>query len=141
MEPFPPVDQADVTFSGTADFIIVGLGAAGAAAAIDAKRAGLDVLVLERASGGGGSTAAAGGYVYCGGGTHVQAANGFEDSVEDMIAYLSACMPQPDPAKIRAYCEDSVAHFSWLEAQGVPFNEKYYPGKHFEVPTDETLSY
>jgi succinate dehydrogenase/fumarate reductase flavoprotein subunit len=71
----------------------------------------------------------------------VQAANGFDDSVENMIAYLTASMSRPDPAKIRAYCENSVAHFSWLEAQGVPFNEKFYPGKHVELPTDETLSY
>jgi len=141
MESFPPVTHARAEFSDTAGFVIVGLGAAGAAAAIDARKAGLDVLVIERASGGGGSTAASGGYVYCGGGTHVQEANGFRDSVENMIAYLTASMPQPDPAKIRAYCEDSVAHFNWLEARGVPFNEKYYPGKHVEIPTDETLSY
>lgn len=141
MESFPPVPHLDAAFSDSAEFVIVGLGAAGAAAAIDAKKAGLDVLVIERASGGGGSTAASGGYVYCGGGTRVQEANGFHDSVDNMVAYLTASMPQPDPAKIRAYCENSVAHFNWLEAQGVPFNEKYYPGKHFEVPTDETLSY
>jgi succinate dehydrogenase/fumarate reductase flavoprotein subunit len=124
-----------------ADLIIVGLGAAGAAAAIDAANAGLDVLVIERASGGGGSTAASGGYIYCGGGTTVQAANGFDDSVEDMIAFLTCEMPAPPHDKIQAYCADSVAHFEWLKAQGVPFNTKYYGGKHFEVPSDETLSW
>jgi succinate dehydrogenase/fumarate reductase flavoprotein subunit len=125
----------------SADLIIVGLGAAGAAAAIDAARAGLDVLVIERASGGGGSTAASGGYLYLGGGTEVQAANGFADSAEDMIAFLTCEMPDPPHDKIRAYCEDSVEHFEWLKAQGVPFNSKYYGGKHFEVPSDETLSW
>ena len=124
-----------------ADLIVIGLGAAGAAAAIDAAGAGLDVLVLERASGGGGSTAASGGYIYLGGGTEVQAANGFADSVEDMIAFLTCEMPDPPHDKIRAYCEDSVAHFEWLKAQGVPFNTKYFGGKHFEVPSDETLSW
>lgn len=123
------------------DMIIVGLGAAGAAAAIDAAAAGLDVRVLERASGGGGATAASGGYIYLGGGTDVQAANGFEDSVEDMIAFLTCALPDPPHAKIRAYCEDSVAHFEWLRRQGVPFNNRYYGGKHFEVPSDETLSW
>ena len=87
MQSITPLSAQGVTFSDTADLIIVGLGAAGAAAAIEGARAGLDVLVLERASGGGGSTAASGGYVYCGGGTRVQKANGFDDSVEDMIAY------------------------------------------------------
>ncbi|MCP3735882.1 FAD-dependent oxidoreductase [Sphingomonas sp. RP10(2022)] len=124
-----------------ADLIVVGLGAAGASAAIDAARAGLDVLVLERASGGGGSTAASGGYLYLGGGTSVQTANGYADSVEDMIAFLTCEMPDPPHDKIRAYCEASVAHFEWLKAQGVPFNTKYFGGKHFEVPSDETLSW
>jgi 3-oxo-5alpha-steroid 4-dehydrogenase len=141
MQTVSPISSEGVSFTDTADLIVVGLGAAGASAAIEGSRAGLDVLVLERASGGGGSTAASGGYVYCGGGTRVQKANGFDDSVADMIAYLTAVTPQPDAVKIRAYCEESVAHFNWLEAQGVPFNEKYYAGKHFEVPTDETLSY
>jgi succinate dehydrogenase/fumarate reductase flavoprotein subunit len=125
----------------SADLIVVGLGAAGAAAAIDAAAAGLDVLVIERTSGGGGSTAASGGYLYLGGGTSVQTANGFDDSVEDMIAFLSCEMPDPPLDKIRAYCEDSVSHFEWLQRQGVPFNTKYFGGKHFEVPTDETLSW
>ena len=54
----------DVTgWSDEADVVIVGLGAAGASAAIEAKRAGADVLVLERASGGGGASAIAGGHL------------------------------------------------------------------------------
>lgn len=136
-----PTRADQVVFGETADLLIVGLGAAGASAAIDAATAGLDVLVLERASGGGGSTAAAGGYIYIGGGTDAQAANGFEDSVEDMIAFLTCEMPDPPHDKIRAYCEESVDHYAWLKRQGVPFNTKYYGGKHFEVPSDETLSY
>ena len=141
MQVLSPVSSAGVRFSDEADLIVVGLGAAGASAAIEGRANGVDVLVLERASGGGGSTAASGGYVYCGGGTRVQKANGYDDTIEDMVAYLTAVTPRPDVVKIRAYCEESVAHFNWLETQGVPFNEKYYPGKHFEVPTDETLSY
>lgn len=137
----PPTPVEQVTFGDTADLLIVGLGAAGASAAIDAAAAGLDVLVLERTSGGGGSTAAAGGYIYIGGGTDAQAANGFDDSVEDMIAFLTCEMPDPPHDKIRAYCEDSVEHYAWLKRQGVPFNTKYYGGKHFEVPSDETLSF
>lgn len=125
----------------TADVIIVGLGAAGASAAVAAGEAGLDVLVIERASGGGGSTAASGGYLYLGGGTEVQTANGFSDSVDDMIAFLTCEMPDPPHDKIRVYCEDSVDHYGWLKRHGVPFNTKYFGGKHFEVPSDETLSW
>lgn len=133
--PTPPIAQHG------ADVIIVGLGAAGASAAIAAAEAGLDVLVLERASGGGGSTAASGGYLYLGGGTEIQKANGFADSVDDMIAFLTCEMPDPPHDKIRAYCENSVEHYQWLKSHGVPFNTKYYGGKHFEVPSDETLSW
>lgn len=141
MEVFKPVPVAEASFSQEADLVIVGLGAAGASAAIEGRAKGLDVLVVERASGGGGSTAASGGYIYIGGGTDAQKANGFEDTVENMIAYLTCEMPDPPHDKIRAYCEESVSHYEWLKAQGVPFNTKFYGGKHYEVPGDETLSY
>jgi len=52
-----------VSFDDTADFIVLGLGAAGASAALEARAGGLDVLVLERASAGGGSSALCGGYI------------------------------------------------------------------------------
>ena len=71
-----------------ADVVVVGLGAAGASAAIEARLAGAEVVVLERASGGGGLTATAAGHLYLGGGTRVQRACGFDDAVGDMIAYL-----------------------------------------------------
>ena len=122
-----------------ADVVVVGLGAAGASAAIEARVAGADVLVLERASGGGGLTATAAGHLYLGGGTRVQRACGFDDTLPDMIAYLMAVTPEPDEAKIRLYCEQSVDHFDWLVAQGVPFNDTMYPGKHVVQPTDECL--
>jgi succinate dehydrogenase/fumarate reductase flavoprotein subunit len=122
-----------------ADVVIVGLGCAGVCAAIEAREAGADVLVLERASGGGGVTSMAAGHVYLGGGTRVQKAVGIEDSVEDMYTYLIMNTPEPDEAKIRSYCEDSVEHFDWLVAQGVPFNDTMFQGKHVMQMTDECL--
>lgn len=122
-----------------ADVLVVGLGAAGVCAAIEAKRVGADVLVVERASGGGGTTASAAGHVYAGGGTPVQQAVGVEDSVEAMFNYLMSVTPEPDAEKIRLYCEGSVAHFNWLEEQGVPFNRSFYREKHVVQPTDECL--
>jgi succinate dehydrogenase/fumarate reductase flavoprotein subunit len=141
MEISPPLSRRDVTFDTVTDVIVVGMGAAGACAAIEAKEAGADVLVIERTSGGGGSSAMAGGYVYLGGGTRVQKANGFEDSAEEMFKYIMAVTPDPNEQKIRLYCEDSVAHFDWLVRQGVPFNDRFFPGKDPEHPTDETLSW
>ena len=126
-------------WTNSADVVIVGLGAAGVCAAIEARSVGAEVLVIERASGGGGTTALAAGHLYLGGGTPVQQAVGVEDSVEAMAAYLIANTVEPDEDKIRLYCEQSVAHFEWLEAQGIPFNRTHYRGKHVVQPTDECL--
>ena len=57
------------------DVIVVGFGAAGATAAIEAAGRGARVLVIDRAYGGGAS-ALSGGIVYAGGGTPVQRAEG-----------------------------------------------------------------
>ncbi len=122
-----------------ADVVIAGLGAAGVCAAIEARLAGADVLVLERASGGGGLTSSAAGHLYLGGGTRVQKAVGVEDSVEDMRQYLIHNTPEPELDKIDLYCEQSVNHFDWLVEQGVPFNDTMFPTKHVLQPTDECL--
>ena len=71
-----------------ADVVIAGYGVAGAAAAVEATRAGADVLVLERTGSWGGAAAMAGGFIYLGGGTPLQKACGFDDSVENMAAFL-----------------------------------------------------
>ena len=122
-----------------ADVVIIGLGCAGVCAAIEAREAGADVLVFERASGGGGVTSMAAGHVYLGGGTRVQKAVGVEDTVEDMFTYLMMNTPEPDERKIRLYCEESVDHFDWLVDHGVPFNDTMYKGKHVMQMTDECL--
>lgn len=124
-----------------ADVVVVGFGAAGACAALGARSAGADVLLLERASGGGGTSANSTGEVYLGGGTPVQKACGFEDSAEEMYRYLMAsCGPEPDEAKIRLYCDESVAHFHWLVSNGVPFKESFY-GEGSYIPTDDCLAW
>jgi succinate dehydrogenase/fumarate reductase flavoprotein subunit len=122
------------------DVLVVGLGAAGAAAALEAARAGAGTLVLERAGGGGGTSALSGGVLYLGGGTALQKACGFEDSAEDMFKYLMASSGlSPDEAKIALYCEGSVEHYDWVVAQGVPFKPTFYYGCSGEPPTDDGL--
>ena len=130
-----------IHFDDTTDLVVIGLGAAGASAAIEARAAGADVIVLERASAGGGSSALCGGYIYLGGGTRVQKMNGFDDTVEDMYNYLVAMTPNPDLEKIRLYCEHSLEHFDWLERQGIVFNNGYYGQKHVEHPTEDGLAW
>ncbi len=139
-DPLERIDAADVeSWDDEADVVVVGFGAAGACAALGAREAGADVLVLERASGVSGTTTLSTGHFYLGGGTRPQRANGFDDTPDEMFRYLMANTPDPDEFKIRLYCDESVAHFEWLQDQGVPFNDGFYRGKHFEQPTDECL--
>lgn len=105
-----------------ADVVVVGFGAAGSAAAIDARATGADVLVLERTSAAGGAAALSDGMIYLGGGTALQKEAGFDDTVEAMKAFLlAACGPGVDEAKIDVYCARSLEHYDWLTAQGVHF--------------------
>jgi 3-oxo-5alpha-steroid 4-dehydrogenase len=126
-------------WSETTDVVVVGCGAAGAAAAIEARAGGAEVTVFEREAQGGGATALSGGHIYLGGGTPVQQACGFSDTADEMYAYLTAVSPDPDPVKLRRYCDGSVEHFDWLEAHGVGFDRSYYPGKHVLQPGRECL--
>jgi len=128
-------------FDDETDVLVIGLGAAGAGAAIEARTAGADVLVLERASAGGGSTALSGGFIYLGGGTRVQKLNGIEDSAEEMYKYLRAMSPETDPKKVRPYADQSVAHFDWIEANGARFDDRFYPHKHYEHSSAESLAW
>lgn len=136
------VREADVQrWDISVDVVICGMGCAGASAAIEAARLGATTLLLERSSAPGGTSALSGGVIYCGGGTDVQRACGFEDDVDSMRGYLMASTgPGPDAAKIDLYCEESVSHFNWLRSLGVPFKPSYWP-YNSEPLTDDCLFY
>ncbi len=121
-----PLHLADVTsFDVTTDVLVVGFGAAGTCATHAAREAGAEVLVAERTSGPGGAAALSEGIVYLGGGTPVQQACGFEDSVDNLTRYLlAACGPDPDAAKVAAYAEASTDHFDWLVSRGVEYDAR-----------------
>jgi succinate dehydrogenase/fumarate reductase flavoprotein subunit len=136
------VDAAAVrAWSDEVDVVVVGFGIAGGCAALEAARAGARVVLLERAAEYGGTSAMAGGHFYLGGGTAVQKAVGVEDSAEEMFKYLMAVSTDPDEAKIRAFCDDSVAHFDWIEALGMQFERSLYPHKAVIQPGTEGLMY
>lgn len=120
-------------WSETCDVLIVGYGIAGACAALEARRAGADVLVLECTSGAGGASALSSGLFYLGGGTPVQQAVGVADSPDDMYDFLMASTGAPDAELVRRYCDGAVEHFNWLEAQGITFERTYFKGKTVEL--------
>lgn len=128
-----------------ADVIVVGFGAAGACAAIEAARAGADVLVVERFSGGG-ATALSGGVVYAGGGTKYQRAAGVDDTPEQMYSYLSREVGDAvSPEVLRSFCDGSVEMLGWLESNGVPFEgslcpkKTSYPSNEFYLAREEQI--
>jgi 3-oxo-5alpha-steroid 4-dehydrogenase len=103
-----------------ADVVVVGLGSAGACAAIAAREAEARVLVLEGAAAGGGSSRLSGGELYLGGGTALQKKLDYEDSSEEMFKYLMASSgPGADEEKMRLYCARSPEHYDWLVEQGL----------------------
>jgi succinate dehydrogenase/fumarate reductase flavoprotein subunit len=138
-----PLALADVPrWDREHDVVVVGQGVAGGAAAIEAARAGADTGVLERMTRGGGATALSTGITYFGGGTPIQRACGFDDSLEDMLAYVElAAGEQADPERVRLYCEQSLEHFEWFRALGVEFRESFLDDKVTHPLTDDCLTY
>lgn len=138
-----PLSAVEVTdWDRTADVVVAGYGIAGVCAAIEAARAGAQVLILERTSGWGGAAALAGGFIYLGGGTPLQQALGFEDSPENMERFMVAALgPGVDREKIADYCRGSVEHYEWLVANGVPFKAEFWGEPGWEPPHDEGLMY
>jgi len=125
----------------SADVVIVGVGGAGACAAVEARHAGASVLALERFGGPGGTTAASDGMMYFGGGTALQKACGFEDTPDDMFDYLmAACGPEPLEERIRVYCDESPTHYDWLVDQGIPFKSEFYDQRML-APEEQGLTY
>jgi 3-oxo-5alpha-steroid 4-dehydrogenase len=140
MEPIPACDVSEVRFDETIDVVVVGLGVAGASAAIGARQAGADVLAVERSAGPGGTSAHSGGLIYLGGGTALQQACGFQDSPENMAAFLRAALgPGADDDRLDAYCQGSPEHFDWLDSIGVPFRASFCDEPNRESADDAGL--
>ena len=122
-------DAGEIAWDAAADFVIVGYGAAGASAAVEAREHGLEVLVIDR-NAGGGATAMSGGVLYAGGGTRIQREAGVEDSPRNMFDYLKlevqGCVSDET---LRAFCEQSAPTVDWLMAHGVEFRATLYDKK------------
>jgi len=131
-----PADDWDLE----ADVVVVGFGAAGACAALEAAAAEADVLVIDRFEGGG-ATALSGGVVYAGGGTPQQRAAGVSDSPEAMLDYLSTEVGDVvSKATLREFCVGSREMLAWLEGHGVPFEGSLCPDK-TSYPTNRHYLY
>ena len=121
--------SAEIPWEGEVDVAVVGFGAAGACAALQAREEGASVAILDRFMGGG-ATAISGGIVYAGGGTHLQEQAGVQDTVDEMVTYLQQEVQDVvSHSTLRDFCEKSVDNLHWLEHQGVVFDATLCPYK------------
>lgn len=102
------------------DVVVVGAGAAGLSAAVTAKEAGLDVLVLEKTGITGGSTTRSGGKVL-GAGTPTQTAQDFTDTPDMMYDFLMSYDRDGlmNPELVRVFSDNSAENIQWLVDRGV----------------------
>ena len=120
------------------DVLVVGFGGAGAAAALQARERGADVIVADRFRGGG-ATAFSGGVIYAGG-TPFQGEAGFDDTPDAMLRYLSmeyqGCVSSDT---LQRFCDGSRNDVQWLVSHGVPFSGAAVLGKTAYPPDDKYL--
>ncbi len=129
LEPLRVQSAEDPDWAHVVDVLVVGFGAAGAAAALSAKERGSDVLLIDR-FGHGGATAKSGGVVYAGGGTPQQQAAGYADTPEAMFHYLQREVGDAvRPETLRRFCEESRGLLAWLESLGAKFQSHPAPPK------------
>jgi 3-oxo-5alpha-steroid 4-dehydrogenase len=118
-----------MTGQQSADVVVVGYGAAGVSAALEARSRGADVLAIDRFNGGG-ATQVSGGIIYAGGGTWVQREAGVDDTPEAMFAYLQAEIGNAvRPETLRRFIDSSPDMIDWLTGHGVPFEASVCPYK------------
>lgn len=116
------------------DVVIVGAGAAGAAAALEIDDAGGSFIGLDRLDAFGGTAATSGGGV-CIGGTSTQAASAIEDSPPLALRdHLAAGDGEADEIWSRFYFDHAVVEIhDWLPAKGVEFAD-VHGDEHSAVP-------
>jgi len=94
-----------------ADIVIVGLGVAGLAAAIEAADQGAKVMILEKGAGASGASPVSSGTVWL----PLNPLQNHPDSVEQVIRYLTSCAKdQGDEKLIRVFAENTKDTSAWL---------------------------
>jgi len=127
--PLKVTSASDVEWSDESDVIIVGLGGAGIAAALQSIENGLSVIAIDRFEGGG-ATKASGGVIYAGGGTATQKEAGVEDTPENMFNYLKLeTQGIVSDETLRDFCEKSAPSIDWIKSHGVDLRGTVWPHK------------
>jgi urocanate reductase len=113
-------------WDSVADVVIVGAGATGLPAAIEAAENGASVIIVEQNYDIGGHAIESGGNIALGGGTSLQKKYGIDDSPDRMFSDLVHWHDYrfSDREILRAFCDGSAPTFEWLKAHGVEFPDR-----------------
>ena len=129
-------DQGQTAREVTTDVLVVGAGAGGMTAALTARAAGLEVLLVEKNEYFGGSTALSGGGIWVPGAS-AQVRAGYRPDPDEVFAYLKQITEgEVSDARLRAYVDsapevlDFVARHTDVEYVWKPGYPDYFP----EVP-------
>ena len=104
-----------------ADVVILGAGAAGMSAAIEASKAGASVVILEKQGIVGGSTTRSGGKLIAAGTPEQKEAGFTGDTAEDLYNYLASYdeYNEIDSDKLHEFTDHALEDVEWLEGLGV----------------------
>ncbi|MFF0490058.1 FAD-binding protein [Nocardia sp. NPDC004068] len=122
------------SFDRTVDVLVIGSGGGGLTAALTARAAGLDTLVVEKSPRYGGSTALSGGGIWVPG-APAQRRDGYTPAPEAVVEYLKAITQGlVTEERLRAYVakapemmEFLESQSDWLEFVWKPGYADYYP--------------
>ena len=110
------------------DIVIIGAGGAGMTAAINAKQAGKDVILLEKMPYAGGNTTKATGGMNAAE-THYQEEQGIEDSVEQFVEdTMEGGHNINDRDLVETMAENSAEGIDWLDSIGAPLPKVSFSG-------------
>ncbi|HEY5623020.1 MAG TPA: FAD-dependent oxidoreductase, partial [Gammaproteobacteria bacterium] len=118
--------DSERTWHHSADFVSIGAGVAGLAAAVSALEHGASVILVDENIDIGGHGMVSGGIVNLGGGHRVQRAHGIEDSAEQV--YEDWTRPDHPLARyndrdlVRVFADENASTFNWLMDNGVEFH-------------------
>ena len=135
--------STDTSRTLSCDVLVVGTGASGLTAAVVARKAGLDVLLIEKDELFGGTTAYSGGMIWIPGNRHSLAANaktGKTDSIDLARQYiLDEGRGCTDPDRVDAYLKHGPEMVDYLERETeVKFYSMDYPDYVSEHPASRT---
>jgi flavocytochrome c len=129
----------DVQWTRETDVLVVGTGFAALSAAIEAKSAGADVLIIEKMQLPGGNSTINGGDMAAVG-TKLQTEAGVDDNIDLMVKdMLTAGLNYNHIDKVRLLVESSKEAVEWCESIGVEFTKLNFHGGH-SVPRTNTTT-